>query len=83
MQDYDPTWHTRLLALIMFGMVSGLYHDFTEVPLWKIQGDPAAPPLAGDDTDEEADREAHDQAEKVVAYTYIQRSLSIYPCGHR
>ena len=66
MKDFDSTWHTRLLALIMFGMSSGIYHDHTEVPLWKIQGDSAAPPISGEDSDDDHDREQHDKAAQEV-----------------
>ena len=59
--SFDPTWHTRLLALIMFGMASNMYHDFTGVPLWKIQGDSAASPIAGEDSEDDRERKEHDR----------------------
>ena len=38
-KDADNKWHSRLPGLIMFGMSTGLYHDHTEVPLWRMAGD--------------------------------------------
>ena len=63
---FDKVWHSRLLALIMFGMSCGLYHDFTEVPLWRMEGDGIAPNVDdGDDEDEAAERDEARAVQKM------------------
>ena len=55
--DADKTYHSRLLALITFGMSNGIYKDLTEVPLWKMEGeDGGAVFEGGEDSDDEAAR---------------------------
>ena len=47
-------------------MSTGLYHDHTEVPIWRVAGDAQAPKAGGDDTDEDEDKKELDHAEDAV-----------------
>ena len=49
---------TPILSFIMFAMSCGIYNDFTEVPVWQMDGEGDGLVIDGDDdSDEERERE--------------------------
>ena len=65
-RDVDQSWHSWLLSFTMFGMKAGIYKDFTEVPLWKMEGERGLPKPSGSDTEEEDERRGDDVQRKAV-----------------
>ena len=63
----DKCWHSRLLGLIMWGMCAGVYKDFTEVPLWRIEGDVRAPIPEDSDSEDNNERDQQQQASAAVS----------------
>ena len=50
----------------MLGMKAGIYKDFSEVPLWKMEGERGLPKPSGSDTEEEDGRRGDDVQRKAV-----------------
>ena len=48
-------------------MSTNVYKVFTDVPLWKIDGNTALPKAPGDDTDDAEEMAQHERAEADVA----------------
>ena len=56
-EDADKSFHSRILSFIMFGFMHGIYKDFTDVPLWRMEGEDGGLIFhGGDDEDEEENK---------------------------
>ena len=56
-EDADKSFHSRILSFIMFGFMQGIYKDFTDVPLWRMEGEDGGLIFnGGEDEDEEENK---------------------------
>ena len=67
LEDAGKSFHSRILSYIMFGLRQGIYKDFIEVPLWRVEGEDGGLIFSGgDDEGEEENREEAAAAEGDV-----------------
>ena len=60
--QHDRVWNTRLLSLVLLGMVTGVYKDLYDVPLWKVQ-DRKLPEFADSEEEDEEEQDLGPAAE--------------------